>query len=189
MSKLGFLRYITTDIKKYIFEDIYPIYAVQKRFPSVRIERGVQIKSPDRLFLGENVIIQKGAILHCGGMEWCNNAGGINIGDNVYIGPYCVLFGAGGIRIGNDVLLAPNVVLASHQHTFTNIDKLIREQPTEFREVIIEDNVWIGSSVVILPGVTIGAGTIIGAGAVVTKSILSSSVAVGVPAQVIKRRN
>ena len=57
------------------------------------------------------------------------------------------------------------------------------------KDVKIRDNVWIGSNAVILPGVTIGENTVIGAGAVVTKDIPSGSVAVGVPARVIKSMN
>ena len=54
--------------------------------------------------------------------------------------------------------------------------------------VTVEDDVWIGSNCVILPGVTIGCGSVIGAGAVVTKDIPPYSIAVGVPAKVLKQR-
>ena len=55
--------------------------------------------------------------------------------------------------------------------------------------VILEDNVWIGDNVTVLPGVTIGKGSIIGSNAVVSKSIPPYSIAVGIPARVIKQWN
>ena len=58
----------------------------------------------------------------------------------------------------------------------------------EIRPVIIEDDVWIGARVIILPGVTIGTGSVIGAGAVISKSIPPYSVAVGNPARIVKNR-
>lgn len=176
------------DTKERILNDLYSIYIIKRRFPSAEIEHGVQIKNPERLSLGENVIVQRGTILHCGGMAWCNYSGGLSVGNNVYIGPYCVLFGAGGIKIGNNVLIAPSVVVTSHQHTFKSTGKLIREQPEDFDAVVIEDDVWIGSNAIILPGVTIGKGTVIGAGAVVTESVPPGIVAVGMPARVIRER-
>ncbi|WP_279145834.1 DapH/DapD/GlmU-related protein, partial [Clostridium tyrobutyricum] len=57
------------------------------------------------------------------------------------------------------------------------------------KEVVIEDDVWIGEMVCILPGVRIGKGSIIGAGAIVTKNIPKYSIAVGNPAKVVKNYN
>lgn len=59
---------------------------------------------------------------------------------------------------------------------------------TEIKPVIIEDNVWIGARVCILPGVTIGEGSVIGACAVVPKSVPPYSVVIGNPARVVKTR-
>ena len=65
----------------------------------------------------------------------------------------------------------------------------IVRQLTIDQKVIIEDNVWIGDNVVVLPGVTIGRGSIVAANAVVSKDIPAYSIAVGIPAKVIKRWN
>jgi lipopolysaccharide O-acetyltransferase len=62
-------------------------------------------------------------------------------------------------------------------------------RPLSAKHVIIEDNVWIGESVSILPGVTIGEGTIVGANSVVTKSLPANVIAVGSPAKPIKKFN
>jgi acetyltransferase-like isoleucine patch superfamily enzyme len=148
--------------------------------------RGVEIRSPERLRLGKRVRIENGVLLHCGGMEWSGGRGGIVIGDDTYVGPKAVLFGAGGIELGERVLISPGVVITSHQHSFTRGDQAIGLQPVEFAAVVIEGNVWIGSNATILPGVSIGAGTVVGAGAVVTRSLPGRVLSVGVPARVVR---
>ena len=95
----------------------------------------------------------------------------------------------GEIIIGNNCLIGPNVVMRSAGHKFDNVDVPIREQGHIIGNIHIDDDVWIGSNAVILGGVHIGKGAIIGAGAVVTKNIPSMSIAVGVPARVIKNRS
>jgi acetyltransferase-like isoleucine patch superfamily enzyme len=132
-------------------------------------------------------MIDTGTLLHCGGMEWSQGRGSISIGDDTYIGPKVVLFGAGGIDIGSRVLISPGVLVTSHQHTFVAADKPMSSQPVEFSAVVIEDNVWIGGNATILPGVRIGSGAVIGAGAVVTKSLPPRTMALGVPARVVRR--
>ena len=57
------------------------------------------------------------------------------------------------------------------------------------KEVIIEDNVWIGTHCVILPGVTIKSGSVIGAGCVVTKDTIENGIYIGIPASLFKMRN
>jgi maltose O-acetyltransferase len=99
-----------------------------------------------------------------------------HIMDGIFLDPsHCFL-----ISIGDNCTLAPNVRLMAHDasmHGFLGI--------TRIGKVIIEDNCFIGDSVLILPGVRIGHHTIIGAGSVVLKDIPSCSVAAGNPARVI----
>lgn len=187
MSLVGFLERHLRDLRRR-YANAKSSMARSEDSGSPKIGKRVEIRSPERLKLGRNVHIDSGSLLHCGGMEWCNHEGGIIIGNNVYIGPNCVLFGAGGIRIGDNVLISPNVVLTSHQHTYVSPSELIREQPILFGEIVLEDDVWIGSSATILPGVRIGKGSVVGAGGVVTKDVLPYSLAVGVPARVVKTR-
>jgi galactoside O-acetyltransferase len=156
--------------------------------PGIRIDRTVQIRSADRLSLGARVFIDAGVILHCGGMDWSPEEGGITIGDDAYIGPNCVLFGAAGIRIGTGALISPGVVITSHQHSFARPDQEIRSQPLQFGEVVIEPDVWIGANATILPGVRLASGSVIGAGAVVRNDVEADQVAVGVPARVVRER-
>lgn len=170
--------------KKNYYEQI--IIHLKIKNPTLNIEDNVRVVSPQNLIIGRNVEIDSGVFLHCGGMEWSNFKGKIIIGDHSYIGPNSVLFGAGEIEIGNDVLISPNVTISSHQHTYKDIDIPMRRQPVSFKKIIIEDNVWIGSNAVILPGIVLRRGSVIGAGSVVTKDVLPYTVVAGVPAKTIK---
>jgi acetyltransferase-like isoleucine patch superfamily enzyme len=156
--------------------------------PGVRIDRSVHVRSPERLIVGAETFIDTGAVLHCGGMDWSPDDGGITIGERVYIGPHSVLFGAAGIEIGDAVLVSPGVVITSHQHTFADRDQDIRSQPLDFGRVVIERNVWIGANATILPGVRMGEGSVAGAGAVVTRDVPPGAVVLGVPARVKRER-
>jgi acetyltransferase-like isoleucine patch superfamily enzyme len=89
------------------------------------------------------------------------------------------------VTIGNTVLLGPNVSIMNATHE-TEVQSR-RENIEYAKKVVIGDDCWIGGHVVILPGVTIGQGCTIAAGAVVTKDIPAWSVAMGVPARVVKK--
>ena len=133
--------------------------------------------------------IQIGARTHVGdGALLITNGGDITIGSDCSINPYCVLYGLGGLRIGNFVRIAAHTVIVPANHTFADPLNPIHHQPETKQGVVIEDDVWIGAGCRILDGVKIGRGSVIGAGAVVTRSIPSMSVAVGVPAKVVRRR-
>jgi acetyltransferase-like isoleucine patch superfamily enzyme len=117
-----------------------------------------------------------------------DRGGSIVIGNNSAINSFSVLYGHGGLAIGNNVIAATHLVIVPSEHNFGDPDVPILQQGETKRGVVIEDNVWIGAGVIILDGVTIGEGSVIGAGAVVTKSIPSRSVALGVPARVVRQR-
>ena len=111
----------------------------------------------------------------------------ISVGDNVFINFNCTILDAAEVKIGNGVLLGPNVHLYSATHP---TDSALRAEGLEYAKPIhIEDNVWVGGSVVICPGVTVGARTVIGAGSVVTKSLPPDVVAAGNPCRVIKKQS
>jgi maltose O-acetyltransferase len=88
------------------------------------------------------------------------------------------------ITIGDDVQIGPNVQLLTPTHP---VAPEPRRQKWEAAEpIVIEDNVWLGGGVIVLPGVTIGADTVVGAGAVVTRDLPSGVLAVGNPARVVR---
>lgn len=125
------------------------------------------------IYLGNGVCLDRGVDIRTAGSDcW------IEIGDSSYLGPYVCMAGPGHIKIGK------NCLIASHSGVYANNH---RDYGLSREGIEIEDNCWIGSGVRILDGVTIGRGSVIGAGSVVTKSIPRDSIAVGVPAKVIKR--
>ena len=106
----------------------------------------------------------------------------ITIGKNVFFNINCCFQDRGGIVIGDGVFIGQNVIISTLNHGFDLADR----NTTYPSKVIIGNNVWIGSGANILPGVCIGDNSIIGAGSVVVKDIAANSVAVGVPAKVVK---
>jgi len=119
----------------------------------------------------------------------------LKIGDNVEINDYVHIAAVLNIEIGNHVLIASKVFITDHNHgNYTGDDQSHPMEPPKDRKlaakpVKIEDNVWIGEYVTILPGVTVGKGSIIGTSSVVTRDIPPYTIAVGIPAKVIKRYN
>ncbi|MFD1176450.1 sugar O-acetyltransferase [Paenibacillus puldeungensis] len=107
----------------------------------------------------------------------------ITIGKNVFMNTGCSFQDRGGIRIGSGSMIGMNVTIATLNHGLS----LETRNITYPSPVTIGENVWIGSSATILPGVTIGDNSVVAAGAVVTRNVPENSVVAGVPAKVVKR--
>jgi acetyltransferase-like isoleucine patch superfamily enzyme len=114
--------------------------------------------------------------------------GHIVIAENVFIGPYTVIYGHGGVEIGKDSLIAMHCRILSSNHTVPDREHRIRSQADINLPTKIGEDVWLGAGVTVLGGVTIGDGCIVGAGAVVTKDLPPYSIAMGVPAKVVRMR-
>ena len=91
------------------------------------------------------------------------------------------------IKIGNNVLISDSVRLYTVEHQYGDVKKPPSKQGVKMADIVIEDNVWLGSGAVVLQGVRLGKGSVIGAGAVVMKDVPPHTVVAGVPARVIKR--
>ncbi len=114
------------------------------------------------------------------------------LSNSVKIGSFCEISEDVYIQaaiIGDYVLIAQNVSLIAITHNFRDVNlPMIKQGLTALDPVIIEDDVWIGRNVVVLPGIVIGKGSVVGAGAVVTKNVLPYTIVGGVPAKVIGER-
>ena len=111
----------------------------------------------------------------------------VSIGDRCLIGRGSGIVGHFSIEIGNDVWTGHNVYITDQNHGYEDIERPISQQSQPERAVKIGDGSWLGYGSVVLPGVTIGKHVVVGANSVVTHDIPDYSVAVGVPAKVIKR--
>ncbi len=114
----------------------------------------------------------------------------ISMGHDCHIGERCYLWAGdstGRIILGNYVSLAPEVFLTASDYKF-EAGKPFRQQPKNEKDIRIGNDVWLGARVVVTAGVSIGDGCIVGAGAVVTKDLPAGSIAAGVPARVIGKR-
>ena len=142
-----------------------------------RIRSGVAAGCFDKH--GQNINVEKNADFGKGE--------GISIGDNSGLGVNCQVRGP--LEIGDNVMMGPDVRIMTAKHNTTRTDiPMCKQGHFPKQKVTIGDDVWIGASVIIMPGITIGNGSIIGAGAVITKNVPEYAVVAGVPAKIIKYR-
>ena len=111
----------------------------------------------------------------------------LEIGDNVSIGRSTIIAIKDHLKIGSNTEISANVFICDQSHGI-ELKKLIREQKSLIDKVIIGNDVWIGTGVVILKGVRVGNGSIIGANSVVTKDIPENEIWAGNPAKYIRKR-
>lgn len=108
----------------------------------------------------------------------------VTFGDDVFVNVGFTLVDDIEVTIGSRVMIAPNVTITVTGHP---VHPQLRSGMAQFSApVVVEDDVWLGAHVVILPGVTIGAGSIVAAGSVVTKNVPAGVVVGGVPARVLR---
>ena len=131
--------------------------------------------------IGPTCQFEQGVVLHAYG-------GTIRCGENVFFGPYAVVYGHGGVEIGAHTLIAMHCCIVAANHAVPPAGELIRFQPDIPLPIKIGRDVWLGAGVKVLGGVTIGDGCIVGAGAVVAGDLPPNSIAVGIPARVIDQR-
>ena len=111
----------------------------------------------------------------------------LEIGDDTTIGYHSHIMVIGHLKIGRHVLIADKVYISDNQHSFEDVSKPVAAQPLRHKPVEIEDEVWLGETVCVLPGVKIGKRSVVGCNSVVTKYIPPYSVAAGVPARVVRQ--
>ena len=117
----------------------------------------------------------------------------IEVGDDVSLGFHAVLLAANSrIIIGSKVMFGPCVTVVGGDHNTSAVGEFMydthEKRPEDDQDVIIEDDVWVGTRAVILKGVHVGRGSIIAAGAVVNKDVPPYTIVGGVPARLLGRR-
>ncbi len=113
-----------------------------------------------------------------------DNGKNIHIGSNFTANFNLTILDIKEVYIGDNVMIGPNTTITTVGHPLSPKDR--RTHLAQGSEIRIGNDVWLGANVTILPGVTIGDNVVVGAGAVVTKDIPPNSLALGVPARVVK---
>ena len=155
-----------------------PLY--QHRGRGSKIYGSVRMDTPPyrKFSLGKRSVVESFSCIN-------NAVGDVVIGDYTRIGIHNTIIGP--VTIGSHVNLAQGITVTALNHNFENTIKRIDLQGITTKQVIINDDVWIGANAVILPGVTIGRHAVVAAGAVVTTDVPENTVVGGVPAKIIKR--
>jgi|SRR5690348_5576496 len=167
------------------------VQALNKKF-NCHIDFRVDIRYDfiEDIEIGKNVRIGPFTVIAVNNYDKDNRRNSkLIVGEGTYIGQQNNIRATGGnIVIGKRCLISQQVSIISANH-LTNPNEYIMDQPwTEGLDVIIEEDVWVGCGVQILPGVKIGKGAIIAAGSVVTKQVPPYMIYGGVPAKFIKER-
>jgi acetyltransferase-like isoleucine patch superfamily enzyme len=150
------------------------------------IDEGVYIHAcPAGVEIGANTLVMHGAILHVYNFRGLPHSG-IKIGRDSLIGEYSVIRGQGGVTIGDRVYTSPMTQLIAVNHVFDDPQRPFVEQGITAQGIVVEDDVWLGSNVVVTDGVRIGKGAVVAASAVVTRDVPAHTVVAGVPARVIR---
>jgi virginiamycin A acetyltransferase len=138
-----------------------------------------------RIIIGANSVIDSFVKIKPAG-----GTGDVVIGEYCYINSGTVVYTGHGVQLGNHVLIAANCTLAATNHEFASRAELIRAQGFQASRggIVIEDDVWIGASTVILDGARLRRGCVVGANSLVMGELDAYSVYVGSPVRKIGRR-
>ena len=155
-----------------------PLY--QHRGRHAIIHHSVRMDTPPyrKFWLGDYSVVESFACIN-------NAVGDVIIGDHTRIGLHNTIIGP--VTIGSHVNLAQGITITALNHNFDDSEKRIDQQGISTKEVVLEDDIWVGANAVILPGVTIGTHAVVAAGAIVTKDVPPHSLVAGVPAKVIRQ--
>jgi acetyltransferase-like isoleucine patch superfamily enzyme len=186
-SILCLLRDLMKDLYLFFLQICTRLFFVDREFSSsISIHSRLDVIPRGTNHKRNRLILKRGSFIEklCGVNTWhgtvvLEEGAGIGIG-SIVIGP---------VSMGADSRCSQNCFISGESHFYKDIFMNFLQQDLKVEGVTIEENAWIGSNCVILPGVRIGKNSVIGAGSVVTKDIPPFSVAVGNPARAIKQYN
>lgn len=182
------LSMVSTSIRNH--KNFYLLKNIELPF---NIEKQVELRTPNQIKLHKDCTIKARTIINGRSSK---KEFGINFGENTYLKENCyfdayggfieikgfcafgqntIIHGGGGVEIGKNVITGSNCYLISSNHNYESKEFPIMLQGDKRKGIIIEDNVWLGGSVVVLDGVRIGRNSVIGAGTIVTKNVPKNS--------------
>lgn len=140
------------------------------------------VTRPRCLELGERVWLEAEVYL-----KLVADDAALTLGEAVFVGRGTQFDVVGKVTVGAHTVIAPRCFITDHQHG-TRPESRIDQQPCAVLPVSIGADVWLGTGVVVLPGVRIGDGAVVGANSVVTKDVAAMAVVAGVPARCLRMR-
>lgn len=158
---------------------------LRARFPTLRgplffVHPGADIR------IGPNANVRIGFPVHFMDDFTGHFFGRVHIGDNVFFNRGCYVSVHASLSIGQDCLFGEYVSIHDENHLVENSLRRVRDRPFTTQPISIGRNVWIGAKSTVLQGVTIGDGAVVGAHSVVTRDVPAGTLAVGVPARVLR---
>lgn len=184
---------------------IFYKFLFKKVGKGVSFGRNITVRHPNKIEIGNNVVIDDNCMLDAKGEDnkgiiiednvfigrnsilSCKN-GNILLKENVNIGFNCEIFSANEVIIGKNTLIAAYVYFVGGGYDYNDYEKPATEMPALSKGIFVDDNCWFGAKALIFDGVKIGNNSIIGGAALVNNDIPEYSIAVGIPAKVIKNR-
>jgi acetyltransferase-like isoleucine patch superfamily enzyme len=151
---------------------------------NVEFRRSIEI----RVHGTAKITISDGVRIDRGVRRLAANNAHIRIGPAARIGLYSVLNGGDSITIGSKALISGFVYLQTSMHEHRASDVPIQDQGYAHAPVTLGDDTWVGTHVVIMPGITVAEGAVVGSNAVVTSNVEAHAVVAGVPAREIRQR-
>ena len=168
-------------------------YALDKELTQDRIQTRLLLKELNdsgedegtkRRDILKELIPNKGKNVYIQPPFYCDYGYNMVVGKNVYFNFNCVVLDATLVKIGSRTLIGPNVQLYTATHPMNAKERASLQESA--RPISIGEDVWIGGSTVVCPGVIIGDRTVIGAGSVVTKDLPADVFAAGNPCKIIR---
>ena len=171
---------VISHLKKFSYRLMYENLSFAKK---VYLGKGVKISITDggSLHIGENTCVDRFTNIRV-------NGGDVVVGDNSYVGEFCYLASNVKVFIGNGSLIASHVVIRDNQHKYEDVLTPVHLQGNECKDVVIGENVWLGTKATVLMGVTVGSDTIIGAHSLVNKNMDKGYICAGSPCRPIRKR-
>lgn len=157
----------------------------------ISVAKNARVVNGNYVIVGDNFIMDEFAEINCNPINTPpSTRPSLIIGNNVHLSKHCCIGCSNKIVLGDDVRLAPYCHITDRNHVYKDINIPIWKQPSESPgAVFIGEQTWLGFGVQVMPGVNIGKHCVIAAGSIVTKDIPDYSVAIGIPAKVIKTYN